>query len=83
MPSTSRPCPTSVYLQLRQIAIMRVGPASDLYAFFMGFAGRDLERNHSLVDGLLALGVVLVQEELLQGSHHWMYLSKAVIAWLS
>ena len=29
------------------------------------------------------MGVVLVKEELLQGSHHWVHLSKAVIAWLS
>ena len=78
MLSTSRTCLTSVYLQLRQIAIMRVCLAPHLYApldklcWKVLFEARfPLERNHSLVDGLLTVGVVLVQEELLQGRDHW------------
>ena len=69
---------------------MWVCPAPHLYAPFDGLcwqvlfeARSTLERDHSLVNGLLTVGVVVVKEELLQGSHHWAHLSKAVVAWLS
>ena len=67
--STSRLCSTSVNLQLRQIAIVWVCPAPHLYAPLDRLcwqvlleARSTLERDHSLVDGLLTVGVVLVEE---------------------